>query len=259
MLKKNLSQNLIKDKNILRKMVELADVTRDDTVLEIGTGHGDLTKAICEKAGMVYSVELDRSFRGRLELLEKEHKNLLVRLDDFLKMHIAEFVAGQKLKIIGNIPYGITGPILFKIIEERQYVSGAYLTAQREIGQRLVSGSHQKSYGSLSVICQMVADVKILLNLKPGVFVPPPKIDSVYFSMIFRNSAEYVTTNMMMFIKHCFENKRKYLKFALAKYYEEPQIESLYKIMNFSPSIRAEEIEPEQFADMYRHLNRRDR
>ena len=255
MLKKNLSQNLIKDKKILRRMVQLSDVTREDIVVEIGTGHGDLTKAICEKAGFVHSVELDRSFKERLELLEKEHGNLKIHFGNFLEMPLGQFAGNGLVKVIGNIPYGITGPILFKVIEERNFVQGAYLTSQKEIGRRLVSGSHQRSYGALSVSCQLVADVRILLNLKPGVFVPPPKIDSVYFSMVFRPGARYVDASLLAFIRQCFENKRKYLKHALSKYYGEDKIAALYTSMEFSPSVRAEEIEPEQFVVMYRRLN----
>ncbi len=255
MLKKNLSQNLIKDKKILRRMVALAEVTGEDVVVEIGTGHGDLTRAICEKAGFVHSVELDRSFRERLEMLEKEHQNLRIHFGDFLEMPLAQFARQRNIKIIGNIPYGITGPILFKIMEERSCVHSAYLTAQKEIGQRLVSVSHQRSYGALSVICQLVADVKILLNMKAGVFVPAPKVDSVYFSMVFKHSARHIDNALMEFIRQCFENKRKYLKYALSKHYEEDKIAALYDSMGFSPSVRAEEIEPEQFIQMYRHFD----
>lgn len=258
MLKKNLSQNLIKDKKILRRMVELAGVTKEDLVVEVGTGHGDLTTAICEKAGLVHSVELDRSFRERLKLLENGHQNLRIHFGDFLEMPLDKFAHQRNIKIIGNIPYGITGPILFKIMEERNCVHSAYLTAQKEIGQRLVSASHQRSYGALSVICQLVADAKILLNLKAGVFVPPPKVDSVYFSMVFKDSARHIDNALMEFIRRCFENKRKYLKYALSKHYEEDKIAALYNQMGFSPSVRAEEIEPEQFVEMYRQLNRRD-
>ena len=255
MLKKNLSQNLIKDKKILRRMVELAEITKEDVVVEIGTGHGDLTRAICERADFVYSVELDESFRDRLGLLEKEYDNLRIHFGNFLEMSLAGFADKGKIKVIGNIPYGITGPILFKIMEERNCVHSACLTAQKEIGQRLVSTSHQRSYGALSVICQLVADVKILLNLKAGVFVPPPKVDSVYFSMVFRDPARYIDSALMGFIRQCFENKRKYLKYALSKYYAEEEIASLYGSMGFPPSVRAEEIEPEQFVKMYRQLN----
>src|SRR5512139_3057030 len=100
-------------------------------------------------------------------------------------------------------------------MEERNCVHSACLTAQKEIGQRLVSKSHQRSYGALSVICQLVADVKILLNLKAGIFLPPTKIDSVYFSMVFKDPALQVDSTLMGFIRQCFENKRKYLKYAL--------------------------------------------
>ena len=236
-------------------MVQLTGVTKEDVVVEIGTGHGDLTKAICEMAGFVHSVELDESFRDRLGFLEKEYDNLRIHFGNFLEMSLAEFADKGKIKVIGNIPYGITGPIIFKIMEERDFVGGAYLTAQKEIGQRLVSRSHQRSYGALSVICQLVADVKILLNMKPGVFVPPPKIDSVYFSMVFRDSARYVDSVLMGFIRQCFENKRKYLKYALSKYYTEERIAALYVSMGFSPAVRAEEIEPETFVEMHRQLN----
>jgi 16S rRNA (adenine1518-N6/adenine1519-N6)-dimethyltransferase len=254
MLKKSLSQNLIKDKKILAKMVQSADVTKDDIVVEIGAGHGDLTRAICVAAGPVYSIELDSSFRNYLEPLEEEHKNLTIIFDDVLEVPFSRFGSEKKAKIIGNIPYKITGPILFKIIEERDFVESAYLTTQKEIGQRIVSVSHKRSYSALSVICRLVADVKILFLLKPGVFVPPPKIDSIYFSMVFKDDTQYIDSALIGFIKHCFENKRKYLKHALSKYYAEERIATLYTSMGFSPSIRAEEIEPEGFVEMYRHL-----
>jgi 16S rRNA (adenine1518-N6/adenine1519-N6)-dimethyltransferase len=254
MLKKSLSQNLIKDKKVLAKMVQSAGVTKDDIVVEIGAGHGDLTRAICDAAGRVYSIELDNSFRRYLEPLEEEHKNLRVIFDDVLEVPFSRFSSEKKVKVIGNIPYKITGPILFKIIEERAFVESAYLTTQKEIGQRIVSLSHKRSYSALSVICRLVADVKILFLLKPGVFVPPPKIDSIYFSMVFKDDTQYIDGGLMRFIRRCFENKRKYLKHALSKYCAEERIATLYASMDFSPSIRAEEIEPEGFIEMYRYL-----
>jgi 16S rRNA (adenine1518-N6/adenine1519-N6)-dimethyltransferase len=254
MLKKSLSQNLIKDKKIITKMVRLAGITKDDIVVEIGAGHGDLTSVICEHAGHVYSIELDESFEHYLHPLEEEHKNLTIIFGNALEVPLARFGSDKKVKVIGNIPYGITGPILFKLIEERAFVEGAHLTAQKEIGQRIVSASHKRSYGGLSVICRLVADVKILFAMKPGVFFPPPKIDSVYFSMIFKADTLHIDGALMGFIKQCFENKRKYLKHALSKYFTEEQIVTLYDSMGFSPSIRAEEIEPEGFIKMHRLL-----
>ncbi|MBA4390563.1 MAG: ribosomal RNA small subunit methyltransferase A [Syntrophus sp. (in: bacteria)] len=256
MLKKSLSQNLIKDKKILRKMVALANVTEDDVVVEIGAGHGDFTRAICERAGAVFAIELDQSFKYYLEPLEEEQKNLRVIFSDILDTPLAQFAGDKKIKIMGNIPYGITGPILFKIMEERSVVHSAYLTTQKEIGQRVTSISHRRSYGAVSVNCQLVADVKVLYSLKAGVFIPPPKVDSVYFSMVFKEDALSIDSALMGFVRHCFENKRKYLKNALSKYYGEEQITTLYDAMNFAPSIRAEEIEPQTFVEMYTFLKR---
>lgn len=236
-------------------MVQSSNVTKDDIVVEIGAGHGDLTRAICNAAGRVYSIELDGSFKRYLEPLEEEYENLTVFFDDILEVPFSRFGTEKKVKVIGNIPYKITGPILFKIIEERAFVESAYLTTQKEIGQRIVSVSHRRSYSALSVICRLVADVRILFLLKPGIFVPPPKIDSIYFSMVFRDGVEYIDNALIGFIKQCFENKRKYLKHALSKYHEEERVASLYASMGFSPSVRAEEIEPETFVEMYRQLN----
>lgn len=255
MLKKSLSQNLIKDKKILRKMVSLASITENDVVVEIGAGHGDFTRAICEKAGTVFAVELDQSFQRYLEPLEEEQANLKIIFGDILATPFAQFAGDRKIKVMGNIPYGITGPILFKIMEERRIIHSAYLTTQKEIGQRVTSISHRRSYGAVSVVCQLVADVKMLYSLKAGVFTPPPKVDSVYFSMIFKEDAFSIDSAMTGFIRHCFENKRKYLRNALLKHYSEEQITALYDAMGFAPSIRAEEIEPHTFVEMYRQLN----
>ena len=102
MLKKSLSQNLIKDKKILAKMVQSGDVTKDNIVVEIGAGHGDLTRAICKAAGRVYSIELDSSFRCYLEPLEEEHKNLTIIFDDVLEVPFARFGSEGNSSIIGS-------------------------------------------------------------------------------------------------------------------------------------------------------------
>ncbi|HVN95475.1 MAG TPA: 16S rRNA (adenine(1518)-N(6)/adenine(1519)-N(6))-dimethyltransferase RsmA [Syntrophorhabdaceae bacterium] len=256
MLKKSLSQNLIKDKKILEKMVRLADIAEDDVVVEIGAGQGDFTRAICEKAGKVFAVELDTSFKDHLESLKRDQPNLRVIFADVLRVELARFAEGRKIKVLGNIPYGITGPILFKLIEERASIHSAYLTTQKEIGQRVVSLSHSRSYGALSVVCRLVADVKVLLTLKAGLFIPPPKVESTYFSMIFKDKTGHIDRAFMSFVRRCFENKRKYLRHALLKHYDEDRVAALYKALSFSPSIRAEEIEPETFVDMYERLHR---
>jgi len=258
MLKKSLSQHLIKDKNILKKMVSLAQVGRDDVVVEIGAGHGDLTKALVEKAGHVFAIELDTSLRNHLDPLADQYKNLKVIYGNVLDIPLAQFSAGKGIKVVANIPYKITAPILFKLIAERPVVKSAHLTVQREIGERIASKPFNRSYGALSVICQLVAVTKILLYLKPGLFIPPPKVESAYVAMIFRDDGNDVDVDMIGFIKACFEHKRKHLRQALVRRYGEKKTTFLYASMGFLPSVRAEEIAPEKFRIMYALMNSMD-
>jgi 16S rRNA (adenine1518-N6/adenine1519-N6)-dimethyltransferase len=259
MLKKGLSQHLIKDRNILNKMVRLARVGRDDVVVEIGAGHGDLTKALVEKAGHVFAIEIDTSLRKYLDPLTDQYKNLKIIFGDVLDVPLSQFSCGKGVKVVANIPYKITAPILFKLIGERSMITSAYLTVQREIGERVASRPFSRSYGALSVICQLVAETKILLYLKPGLFIPPPKVESAYIAMIFKNDGNDVDEDMKGFIKACFEHKRKYLRQALVRRYGDGRTALLYETMNFSPSVRAEEIEPERFKMMYAFLNSGDK
>jgi 16S rRNA (adenine1518-N6/adenine1519-N6)-dimethyltransferase len=254
MLKKSLSQHLIKDKNILNKIVRLSGVNKDDVVVEIGPGHGDLTRCIAEKAGFVYAIEIDRSFKERLDEVEKTYGNVKIIFEDFLEISLARFKADSKIKIIGNIPYKITAPILFKAIKERSVIESAHLTVQREIAERVVSKSHKRTYGALSVNLQLLSEVKLLFILKPTVFIPPPKVDSAFLSITFKEDERATDEKLLEFVKLCFQHKRKYMKNALMKHYDQGMIDSLYQFMGFPVSVRAEEIEPFEYKKMYAFL-----
>lgn len=251
MLKKGLSQHLIRDRNITDKMVRLAEITTKDIVVEIGAGYGDLTKSIAEKAGHVYAIEFDRDLIPRLEKLASEHTNLTIIHDDFLKVPLSRFNIGKCIKVIGNIPYKITGPIIFKLLEERETLSSAYLTMQAEVAKRIVSKPFNRSYGSISAVCQILCDVKILFTLKPSVFVPPPKVDSAFLSMMPKEEKRGATKALLKFIRVCFQNKRKYLKYALSKVYPDHAIDRIYAYMKLPETTRAEEIRPDQFEEMF--------
>ena len=251
MLKKGLSQHLIRDRNITDKMVRLAQLKEDDIVVEIGAGYGDLTQSIAEKAGHVYAVEFDRDMIACLKMLAKKHGNITVIHEDFLKTSLSPFSADKNITIMGNIPYKITGPIIFKLLEERKIVSAAYLTMQAEVAGRIVSRSHKRTYGSISVVCQILCDVKILFTLRASVFVPPPKVDSAFLQMVPKEEKKNIDRELLSFVRASFQNKRKHLKYALSKTYTEDMIERIYSFMEFSDTARAEEISPDQFEKMY--------
>ena len=254
MLKKSLSQHLIKDRNITEKMVRTAGITQSDTVVEVGAGHGDLTRSLCEKAGRVYAIELDEACRGYLEALQGEHSNLTVVFGDVLAIPFGQFKGQENIKVVGNIPYQITAPIIFKILKERAIIESAYLTMQKEIAQRIVSKAFTRTYGAISASCQIFADVKVLFFMRPGLFVPPPKVESAYLAMELKEEEKANDDGLMDLVRVCFQNKRKYLKFALSRHIGGERLEALYRIMGFPQSIRAEEIEPLTFKKIYEVL-----
>lgn len=255
-LKKSLGQHLLKDRNLLTKMVRLSGLGEADLVVEIGSGAGDLTRCAAEWARAVYAVEKDERFRDELASLERELPNVSVLFGDVLKIRLSDLWPGSFFTVMGNIPYNITGEILFKLLGEKVAIKAAYLTMQREVAERLTSRSHSKSYGALSVIFQLHASMKILLRIRAGLFIPPPKIESAFISIVFRDTEE-ADQGLIDFVKGCFHHKRKFLRHALENLYEAKQIEGLYRHMAFPASVRAEEIEPGGFVEMYRFLKDR--
>ncbi|HBA55946.1 16S rRNA (adenine(1518)-N(6)/adenine(1519)-N(6))-dimethyltransferase RsmA [Syntrophorhabdus aromaticivorans] len=256
MLKKSLSQHLIKDRNVTDKMVRLAGISSDDVVVEIGAGDGHLTKSLVNKAGFVYAVEVDREFIPGLLELEHVHKNLRVISGDFLEMPFSEFTKDGNIKVIGNIPYKITAPIILKILEGREVVESAYVTMQAEVARRIVSKPFTKTYGGLSVVCQLLADVAIVFYLKASVFFPPPKVESAFVGIIPKEGKRTTDGALIQFIRVCFRNRRKHLKYALSREYGVDIVNGLYEFMKFSPAVRAEELEPAKFEEMFYFLRR---
>ena len=256
-LKQSLSQHLLKDKNLLNKLVKLAGIGPDDVVVEIGAGKGDLTRSIVPRARFVHAIELDKQFKGSLEPLEHLFPNVRVTFDSILNVSLRSFVKDEKIKVMGNIPYNITGDILFKLLSEMDVIESAHLTMQKEVGERLASKPCSRSYGALSVIFQLYASVKLLLKLKPSLFIPPPEVESVFIAITFKHDNIEPDQGLIDFIKGCFRYKRKYLKHSLEPLFGKDRVHALYTFMDFQPSVRAEEIQPEVFERMYAYVKGR--
>lgn len=254
MLKKRLSQNLLKDPNLLRKLVRLAGIGKDDLVVEIGSGQGDLTVRLAEAARFVYGVEVDRSFERYLMRLETSPGNVKVILGDVMEVSLSALSGGEIVRVVGNIPYHLTGDILFKLLEEKRVIRDAHLTVQREVAERIASGPASRDYGALSVIFQLYGSVKVLTYLKAALFVPPPRVDSAFVSIVFRDGEVAADRRLIDFVKLCFFYKRKYLRHSLERRYDRGVVEHLFSRMGFGASKRAEEIEPTLFEEMFRLL-----
>jgi 16S rRNA (adenine1518-N6/adenine1519-N6)-dimethyltransferase len=204
--------------NIARKIVEAVAPATDQTLLEIGPGEGVLTVPLARQAKRLIAVELDHRAIAHLRTLLLGLPAELIE-GDFLEINLASCAeTGERLRIVGNIPYNITSPILFQILDQREYVQDATLLMQREVARRLVAPHGNKEYGILSVFCQLYADVRMLFDVSPNVFYPRPEVTSSLVQMRVLDAPRYSLTDESFFrsmVRSVFGKRRKTLRASL--------------------------------------------
>jgi len=186
--KKSLGQHFLIDRNILKKVVQTAKINEDDVVLEVGPGLGEMTMELCKKAKKVIAIEIDLNLIKILKekLLKYPNIELIegnILEIDFLKIYKSE---GKPLKVVANLPYNISTPLIFHFIEERKCFSDLTIMVQREVAERIVSPPGSKAYGTLSIFVQLVAIPSIKFFIKRSSFFPPPKVDSALVQIVWR-------------------------------------------------------------------------
>ncbi len=239
--KKKFGQNFLVDSNTLNSIVSKANITNNDSVVEIGSGIGALTELLCECAKHVYSFEIDQSLFKYLEENLK-HDNLTFIFKDFLKVDLKEVLPDVKLKVVANLPYYITTPILFKILESKLEFDELFVMMQKEVGMRLQASHNTKEYNALSIILQVNYDIGVLVNVSRSVFVPPPNVDSVVMKLVRHNKFTITDYDFFnKFVHSAFQFKRKNLRNNLSSY----NLEALDVILTkygYSLKSRAEQI-----------------
>lgn len=177
--KKSLGQNFLTDGNTLRRIVEAAGLQGDESVLEIGPGLGSMTRELSVKAARVISVEIDRSLKPVLEETLEGLTNVQVVFEDFLKISLPELLGDHgQWKVVANLPYYITTPILFRLLDYAEPLQRLVFLVQKEVAQRAAAAHGNKVYGALSVALQHRCEVRIAGIVPPTVFIPPPKVES---------------------------------------------------------------------------------
>lgn len=252
--KKSLGQNFIFDKNLLRAIARAGDVEDTDTVLEIGAGAGTLTEVLSEMAKKVISFEIDESLRPTLENLQKTHDNIEFHFQDFMRANIDDLNL-NKARVIANIPYYITTPIVFKLIEHIEKFKSILILVQKEVAERFASKHGGKDYGITSVILQSIFDVSIPRVVKKECFTPNPKVDSALVKMIPHN--KYKISNFEEFknyIHLAFSMRRKTLVNNLKSKYSKEEILKVLDELSYQPNIRPEEISVENFVKIFEKL-----
>lgn len=219
---KSLGQNFLIDGNIINKIADTAELDENSGVLEIGPGFGTLTQVLCSKAKKVVAVEVDKS----LAIVHKEtlnYNNLKIIYDDFMKVDVNKLIEEEfqdlDVKIVANLPYYITTPIIMKILEEKYKISKIVVMVQKEVAERLNSLPGSKEYGAITLAVQYRADTNIAIIVPNTVFMPRPKVDSAVIEFnILKESRIRVQDEELLFsvIKASFGQRRKTLLNGLA-------------------------------------------
>ena len=256
--KKKWSQNFLIDANTARKITQSLEIPSPSLIIEIGAGRGMLTRYLLPKASRLYAVEIDPKLAGELPLLMNNPENLRVIEEDFLDIKISELYANNKqmnLGIIGNLPYHITSPILFKVIQNYQEIKQAVFMVQKEVGQRIAAKPGGKQFGILSVFCQFYADVKFLFTVPAHLFYPRPKVDSGVIRLQFKPGAEKSLLNPTLFkeiVRHTFGQRRKMLRNTLSNLFPQPILNQI----NLDLSRRPESLAVGEFVDLSNQIHR---
>jgi len=223
--KKSLGQHFLHDDNIARKIVRLFEPAPDETVLEIGPGRGALTGHLAAAVGRLFLVELDDraadNLRGRFP-----DERVTVLHQDILDTDLTAIArdSGSTLRVIGNIPYNITTPILFHVLEHRAVIEDATIMMQREVARRLVALPRTKDYGILSVFFQLYTEPRLLFDVPPTAFLPPPRVVSSVIHLGMRVEPRYRVIDQTFFkelVRAVFGTRRKMLRHSLRRFFEQ--------------------------------------
>lgn len=252
---KKYGQNFITDETLLQGIVDDAGVTKSDTVVEIGAGAGTLTRAIAEKAGRVIAFEIDRSLEPVLNSTLEDLDNVEVIYDDVTKWTEAEFDAltAGEYKVVANLPYYITTPLLFMLLDRKKPPVSLTVMVQKEVAERICATEKKGDYGALSVSVGVRADAVITRIVGREKFTPPPNVDSAVVRIDVRGEtgAENDKT-LFSLIRVAFAMKRKTLVNNLSAGYgmNKESAAKLLESIGFDPRVRAEELSITKFVEL---------
>ncbi len=261
---KKFGQNFLIDSNILESIVSAADITKDDFVLEIGPGIGTMTQYLCEAARQVVAVEIDKMLIPILKDTLSEYDNVEVINQDVLKLDIKAIAQeknnGKPIKVVANLPYYITTPIIMGLFESKVPIESITIMVQKEVADRMQTGPGSKDYGALSLAVQYYADAKVQLNVSASCFMPRPNVDSAVIKLTAHEKPVVDVDETLMFkvIRASFNQRRKTLVNGLKNSseldYTKEEIVQAIKAIGKEENIRGEKLTLEEFAALSNSL-----
>lgn len=250
--KKKFGQNFLIDTNTVEKIAKVA-CNNDLATIEIGPGLGALTEQLLKYSKKVDTYEIDKDMYQLLNDNLKDD-NLNVYLQDFLDTDLS--IYKDKVNICSNLPYYVTTPILFKIIESDLDINKITVMVQKEVGDRLNAKVNSEDYGALSIEVQYLYDVKLEMNISKNVFYPQPNVDSAVISFTPKTIRDKEFEGKFFeLVKNSFRMRRKTLHNNLKDIYDNETIDRIYRELNLKEAVRAQELSLEDFIQMYKVIN----
>ena len=259
--KKNFGQNFLIDSHVLDKIIRAADISKEDGVLEVGPGIGTMTQYLCENAGRVLCVEIDKALLPILEYTLAEYDNVNVINGDILKQDIWELARkyndGKPFKVVANLPYYITTPIIMGFLENDSPISSITVMVQKEVAERMQAEPGTKAYGALSLAVQYYSKPYLAANVPMNCFMPRPNVASAVISLERYDEPPVKTKDeklMFELIRASFQVRRKTLwngiKISNSLNYTREEIEKVLTDMGLDVNVRGETLNLAQFAEL---------
>ncbi len=262
---KKFGQNFLIDTHVLDKIISAADITKEDMVLEIGPGIGTMTQYLAEAAGKVIAVEIDKNLIPILQDTLSGYDNVRVINEDVMKLDIPKLAkmenAGRPIKVVANLPYYITTPIIMGLFEKHVPLQSITVMVQKEVADRMQTGPGNKDYGALSLAVQYYAEPYIVANVPPNCFMPRPKVGSAVIRLTCHGKPPVQVKNeklMFDIIRASFNQRRKTLANGLNNSnlldFPKDKIQEAIDSLGKGPSVRGEALSLQEFANLSNYL-----
>ena len=249
--KKKFGQNFLKDAAIIHSIIQSINPLLNDLLIEIGPGLGALTKPLLEKTNRLLAIELDRDIVSWMEN-EYSKKNITIFNEDVLNFNFNQF--DQKIRIVGNLPYNISTPILFKCIDNILNIKDLHFMLQKEVVDRMVAIPSSPEYGRLSVMLQYYFAMEHLVDVPKESFEPEPKVESSFVRLIPYEQYPFIANNIEQFariVKEAFSQRRKTIRNTLKSFISENDFEKI----GINPRLRAENLSVSDFVKISNYLD----
>lgn len=252
---KKLGQNFLINEEIIHDIVEKAEISEEDVVIEIGPGLGSLTCELLNKAKKVIAIELDPNMIDILKTRFNIFDNFEIIYADVLKVNLHELVDNyDSVKVVANLPYYITTPIIMKLLEDKLKIKSITIMVQKEVGERITASNKDKAYGAISVSVQYYTEPRIIIDVSKENFIPSPEVDSCVIKLDLLDEPRVIVKDEKMFfrtVKGAFTQRRKTINNSLTcSGKSKEEISNILKSLNIDEKLRAENLSIEQYASI---------